>query len=71
MGWMAGTSFAYGSWEPRETAFEVSEPAGYEGEWVTLLPGNQRVKRHDRPIHETRDEALQEAGAWPPVQHSE
>lgn len=48
MGWIASTMLTYGSWEPSVTLYEVKEPAGYEGEWRTLILRNQSLRREDR-----------------------
>ena len=71
MGWIASTMLAYGSWEPSVTVYEVIEPAGYEGEWLTLILRNQPLRREDRAVYATKEEALQGALVWPQVQHAD
>ena len=71
MGWIASSMLAYGSWEPSVTVYEVEEPAGYEGEWLRLILGNQPLRREDRAVYETKEEALQGARVWPQVQNAD
>jgi hypothetical protein len=64
MGWIPAQAFSLGSTKPKPAADHVEEPAGHEGEWVTLVNRSAitkqpiRYKRRGRPILETKTEAV-------------
>lgn len=66
MGWIPCIGFSLGGSKGRPAADHIEEPAGYDGEWVTLvargLVGRAvTYRRRNRTIFATREEALKEA----------
>jgi hypothetical protein len=68
MGWIPVISFSLGSSKSKPDADNVEEPAGFEGEWVTLVNRNVHgkpvtIRRRGRPIVETKEESVKAARA--------